>query len=332
MILTAVFIAIFTSFLATSLLGIVVLPVLKRLKVGQSIKEIGPKWHLSKNGTPTMGGILFIVGIVLGILFSYYFTQIAADSSSEFEICDLIRLWAGVFCSLGFAAIGFVDDYIKVVKRQNKGLSALQKTLLQFGVVISYFLTLMMNGCLSTTVDIPLIGPVNFGIFYYIISILGIYGVVNAVNLTDGVDGLASSVTAVYAIVFMLISNHLCFYTMNIFAAAMCGGCLGFLVWNFHPAKVFMGDTGSMFLGGMVVSLGFGLNQPILILVVGIIYVVEAMSVVIQVISFKLTGKRVFKMSPIHHHFEMCGWGEVKIVMVFSIITAIFGCLASFLV
>ena len=332
MILTAVFIAIFTSFLATSLLGIVVLPVLKRLKVGQSIKEIGPKWHLSKNGTPTMGGLLFIIGIILGILFAYYFTQISKDSLDDFESCDLIRLWAGVFCSLGLAAVGFVDDYIKVVRRQNQGLFAIQKTLLQFVIIISYFLTLMMNGCLSTIVDIPLVGSVNFGIFYYIISILGIYGVVNAVNLTDGVDGLASSVTAVYAIVFMLISNYLSFYTMNILAAALCGGCLGFLVWNFHPAKVFMGDTGSMFLGGMVVSLGFGLNQPILIIVVGIIYIVEAMSVVIQVASFKLTGKRVFKMSPIHHHFEMCGWGEVKIVMVCSIVTAIFGCLAKFFI
>ena len=332
MILMAVFIAILTSFLATSLLGIVILPILKRLKVGQSIKQIGPKWHMSKNGTPTMGGILFIIGIVLGIVFAYYFIQISKESLDDFESCDLIRLWAGVFCSLGLAIVGFVDDYIKVVRRQNQGLYAIQKTLFQFIIIISYFLTLMMNGCLSTVVEIPLVGSVNFGIFYYIISILGIYGVVNAVNLTDGVDGLASSVTAVYAIVFMLVSNYLSFYTMNIFAAALCGGCLGFLVWNFHPAKVFMGDTGSMFLGGMVVSLGFGLNQSILIIVVGIVYIVEAMSVVIQVASFKLTGKRVFKMSPIHHHFEMCGWGEVKIVMVFSIVTAIFGCLAKFLI
>ncbi len=332
MVLTASLLAIVVSFLTTALVGIIIIPILKRLKVGQSIKEIGPTWHANKNGTPTMGGVLFIIGIITGVVVAYGVLQMFADKLSVLDIKDLIRLWAGVFCSVGFGLIGLFDDYIKVVKKRNKGLSAIQKTLFQFIIVLVYFFTLVVNNCLSTVVDIPLFGLVDFGNFYYVISILGIYGVVNAVNLTDGLDGLASSVTAVYAIVFMIISNCLQFYTMNILSAALCGGCLGFLVWNFYPAKVFMGDTGSMFLGGMVVSLGFGTNQPILILIVGIIYIVEAMSVVIQVISFKTTGKRVFKMSPIHHHFEMCGWSEVKIVMVFSAVTAVFGCIAVLLI
>ncbi len=332
MVLTASLLAIVVSFLTTALIGIIIIPVLKKLKVGQSIKEIGPTWHANKNGTPTMGGVLFIIGIITGVVVAYGALQMFVDKLSVLDIKDLMRLWAGIFCSLGFGLIGLFDDYIKVVKKRNKGLSALQKTLFQFIVVLVYFFTLVINNCLSTVVDIPFFGSVDFGNFYYVISILGIYGVVNAVNLTDGLDGLASSVTAVYAIVFMIISNCLQFYTMNILAAALCGGCLGFLVWNFYPAKVFMGDTGSMFLGGMVVSLGFGTNQPILILIVGIIYIVEAMSVVIQVISFKTTGKRVFKMSPIHHHFEMCGWGEVKIVMAFSAVTAVFGCIAVLLI
>lgn len=332
MVLTASLLAILTSFFTTALIGIIIVPILKRLKVGQSIKEIGPIWHASKSGTPTMGGVLFIIGIIVAVVAAYGTLQMFSDHLIVLDIKDVMRLWSGIFCSVGFGLIGLVDDYIKVVKKRNKGLSAIQKTLFQFIVVLVYFFTLVINNCLSTVVDIPFFGQVNFGNFYYVISILGIYGVVNAVNLTDGVDGLASSVTAVYAIVFMIISNCLQFYTMNILAAALCGGCLGFLVWNFYPAKVFMGDTGSMFLGGMVVSLGFGTNQPILILIVGIIYIVEAMSVVIQVISFKTTGKRVFKMSPIHHHFEMCGWSEVKIVMAFSAVTAIFGCVAVLLI
>ena len=332
MVLTASVLAIVASFLTTALVGIIIIPILKRLKVGQSIKEIGPTWHASKSGTPTMGGILFIIGIIVGVVVAYGALQMFEDKLIVLDIKDLIRLWAGVFCSLGFGLIGLADDYIKVVKKRNKGLSAIQKTMFQFIFVLVYFFMLIVNNCLSTIVEMPLFGRVDFGNFYYVISILGIYGVVNAVNLTDGVDGLASSVTAVYAIAFMIISNCVQFYTMNILAAALCGGCLGFLIWNFYPAKVFMGDTGSMFLGGVVISLGFGVNQPILIIIVGIIYIVEAMSVVLQVISFKTTGKRIFKMSPIHHHFEMCGWSEVKIVMAFSAVTAIFGCIAVLLI
>ena len=202
----------------------------------------------------------------------------------------------------------------------------MQKTTFQLTIVILYFITLSINKCISTSVNIPFFGQVDFGIFYYIISVLGMYGIINAVNLTDGLDGLVSSVTAVYAIAFIIISNILKNIGINMVSCSLLGGCLGFLAWNFFPAKVFMGDTGSLFLGGLVASLGFGINEPVLILIVGIIYVIEAMSVVIQVTYFKLThGKRIFKMSPIHHHFEMSGYSEVKILCLFSTITAIFG-------
>ncbi len=321
---TSGLIAILLSFFTTSLLGILILPILKKLKCGQSIKEIGPTWHEYKSGTPTMGGILFIIGIIFAVLVSYFMLQ-SSEVSTVIDTQNSIRLWAGILCALGFGLIGLIDDYIKVIKKRNKGLSALQKTVLQFIIAITYFLTMMMSGSITTIVDIPFAGQIDFGWFYYIIGIFGIYGVVNAVNLTDGIDGLAGSVTAVYGIILMVMSSFLHMYTMHILAAALCGGCLGFLIWNFYPAKVFMGDTGSMFLGGLVVALGFGIDQPIFILIVGIVYIVEALSVVIQVISFKLTGKRVFKMSPIHHHFEMCGWSEVKIVSVFSLFTAVFG-------
>ncbi len=324
---TASLTALVISFLATVLIGSVTLPALRKFKIGQTTKEIGPTWHDSKNGTPTMGGIFFIGGIFLGICSACIILK-SSKNMLEYGLMDSIKLWAGVFCALGFGLIGFMDDYIKVVTKNNNGLTAIQKTVLQLIVTSGYFLTLYINNCLSTIVDIPFFGQVDFKIFYYIISFIGIYGMSNAVNLTDGIDGLASSVTAIYAIAFTLISNILFCQSMNILASALCGGCLGFLIFNFYPAKAFMGDTGSMFLGGAVTALGFGVGQPALILLVGIIYIIEPISVILQVISFKLTKKRIFKMSPIHHHFELSGWSEVKIVLVFSTITAVFSCIA----
>lgn len=320
-------VALTASFFSTVLLGSIMLPTLKRLKIGQITKTIGPTWHKSKNGTPTMGGLFLIAGIIFGIVCACFALK-SNENLFDFELLDSIKLWAGLFCAVGFGLIGFMDDYIKLIHKNNNGLSPLQKTSFQIIATLAYFLTMSLNGCLSTIVDIPFFGQVDFGNFYYLISIIGIYGMTNAVNLTDGIDGLASSVTAIYAMTFSLISSFLLCQSMNILAAALCGGCLGFLLFNFHPAKVFMGDTGSMFLGGMVVALGFGVGQPALILLVGIIYIIEAASVVLQVISFKLTKKRLFKMSPIHHHFEMIGWSEVKIVLVFCAITTGFSCIA----
>ena len=320
-------IALFTSFIATILLGIITLPTLKRLKINQIAKTIGPTWHSKKNGTPTLGGIFMATAIILGTILAGTALQ-ENNTIFDFTSIESTKIWAGLFCAMGFGLTGFLDDYIKVINKNNNGLSAIQKTILQFIVTATYFFIMSFNGCLSTLVDIPFFGQVDFGNFYYIISFLGIYGMANAVNLTDGLDGLASSVTAIYAIAFMLISSILICPSMNILASALCGGCIGFLFFNFYPAKVFMGDTGSMFLGGLVTALGFGIGQPALIILVGIIYIIEPISVILQVISFKLKKKRIFKMSPIHHHFEMKGWSEIKIVLIFSAITAIFSTIA----
>ena len=224
--------------------------------------------------------------------------------------------------------MGFIDDYIKVVKKRNLGLNVKQKLILQFLVAGAYLFSLWLSG-VGTSTLIPFIGSVDFGPAFWVLSALGIVAMVNAVNFTDGIDGLNASVTFFVAITFMVLSGIMSLYGMSIAAAAVAGGCLGFLVWNFNPAKVFMGDTGSLFLGGIVCALGFGVNLPILILFVGIIYLCEILSVVLQVSYFKAThGKRIFKMTPIHHHFEMCGWSEVKICVVFSVVTIVFGALS----
>ena len=199
---------------------------------------------------------------------------------------------------------------------------------MQFLIAAAYLACLYLSGDTSTMVIIPFIGQINLGLFYYPLAVLFIVFAVNAVNLTDGIDGLASSVTFVASIVFLIICSILSLTKMSLLAVSLAAGCLGFLVWNFHPAKVFMGDTGSMFLGGAVTALAFGIGNPVILVLVGIIYMVEALSVVLQVISFKTTGKRIFKMSPIHHHFELSGWSEVKIVLVFSGVTLLFGAIA----
>lgn len=326
---------IIVSFLLTYILGLVILPILKRLKAGQPVKNIGPVWHKPKTGTPTMGGIFLLVAIVstiIGSIFSVYLLKNSLNIK-PFKIDEMVRIYASIFCATGLGMLGFIDDFIKISRKNNNGLSPVQKTVFQLSMVVAYFLTLHLNGCINTIVYIPFFGQVDFKFYYYIISVLGMYGIINAVNLTDGLDGLVSSVTAIYAIAFIVITNVLQNIGMNLVACSLLGGCLGFLIWNFFPAKVFMGDTGSMFLGGLVASLGFGINEPVLILIVGIIYVIEALSVVIQVSYFKLTGgKRIFKMSPIHHHFEMIGYSETKIVILFCSITAIFGCIAISLV
>lgn len=313
------------AFGVTALLGFILIPALKRLHFGQTIREDGPTWHKKKQGTPTMGGLMFIGGILIAVIVGYlfsYFSDIAVFSISD------IKLWAGLIMALAFGFMGFMDDYIKVVKKRNLGLTAKQKLIMQLLIAVAYLSCIYLAGDHSTTVPLPFIGQLDLGIFYYPIMVFIIVGAVNAVNLTDGVDGLAGSVTFVVAVFFIILCSILSMAEMSLLATALAAGCLGFLVWNFHPAKVFMGDTGSMFLGGMVVALAFGIGNPILLLFVGIIYFVEALSVILQVISYKTTGKRIFKMSPIHHHFELCGWKETKIVFVFSLVTIVFGALA----
>lgn len=318
------------SFGITAILGKKVIPWLHKLKYGQTIKEIGPKWHEKKQGTPTMGGIMFIAGILISLIVClplYYFYQSSGAVASSYETESYwIRIIAGILMSVMFGAVGFLDDYIKVVKKQNDGLTPGQKMIFMTLIAGAFLATLAMSGDATVTTIPFFTHDVDVGFWFYPISLIMIVGFVNAVNLTDGIDGLCSSVTFFAAIIFIVIAGMHSMFGMSIFAASVAGGCLGFLVWNFFPAKVFMGDTGSLFLGGLFCALAYGLNMPILIPLVGIIYLCEAGSVMLQVAYFKAThGKRIFKMSPIHHHFEMSGWSEVKIVWVFSIITLLAG-------
>ena len=320
-------IAVLVSFLAAYLLGYPLIPLLKRLKFGQTIREEGPSWHKSKQGTPTMGGILIAIGVILGVVFAMGASAVIDDGlKQEFgSAISFTKLFAGLGLAIVMGIIGFIDDYIKVVKKRNLGLTASQKTVLQALGCATYLISLALAGLKTTW--IPFVGKVSvvsgWGIIFWPIAFFFIYGFTNAVNLTDGLDGLASSVTLVVSVAFMLMAGSLQMLGTNIIASALAGALVGFLTWNWHPAKIFMGDTGSMFLGGMVVALAFMIDRPIYLMLAGIIYLIEALSVVLQVFWFKKTGKRLFKMSPIHHHFEKCGWSEVKIVIVFSIITLI---------
>lgn len=317
------------AFLLSSVIGVWLIPFLHKLHYGQTILDIGPAWHKSKQGTPTMGGIMFIIGSILACAAGWCTIAFSAQGLVDASSHGTFYLVGGFLMALGFGVIGFLDDYIKVVKKRNLGLKAWQKSAAQLLVAVIYLIAEQIFAP-NDLLWIPFAGEFSIGWFYYPLMLFIIIGAVNAVNLTDGVDGLAASVTMVAAMGFMLIAAIQSFTQMDLMAAALAGGCLGFLVWNFHPAKVFMGDTGSMFLGGMVVALAFGLRKPVLLLFIGIVYVVETMSDIIQIGSVKLTGKRVFKMAPIHHHFEMCGWSEVKIVVVFSAVTAL-GCLIAVL-
>ncbi len=320
------FAAALAAFAVSAVSGKFLIPFLRKIKFGQTIKDIGPVWHKNKQGTPNMGGFMFIIGSAAGILIGYLIYR--AGGGAPLGSVGGVKLFGGLGLALGCGFIGFLDDYIKDVKKQNLGLRAKQKLALQLVVAVAYLAAVYLAGDTSTVVIIPFIGQLDLGIFYYILAVLFILFISNAVNLTDGIDGLAGSVTFVVCLAALVMAGLLQQNGMGLYSAALAGGILGFLIYNFYPAKVFMGDTGSMFLGGSVLALGFGLNLPVLIAVFGIIYVIEALSVILQVISFQTTGKRIFKMSPIHHHFEMCGWSEKKIVGVFSLVTLV-GCVIS---
>lgn len=325
-----------SGLLVSFLLGFVVIPYLHKLKFGQTILDIGPKWHKNKQGTPTMGGILIFVGTAVGIAVGIATALLSKNSKLIAEIKGGVKgnfLWAGLCLAIGMGLIGFIDDYIKVVKKRNLGLTARQKTALQLLVSAGYLASLALSGMSSTW--IPFVGEVDilhgFGLIFWVIALFFIYGFTNAVNLTDGIDGLAASVTTVVSCTFMLLAGFLRFYGTNVFAAALAGAAVGFFIWNSHPAKVFMGDTGSMFLGGAVVALSFGIGRPILLILAGLVYLLEALSVILQVAYYKKTKKRLFKMSPIHHHFELSGWSEEKIDFIFSFVTLIVCVLAAVL-
>ncbi len=316
------------SFIIAFLSGFVLIPWLRKLKFGQTILDIGPAWHKSKQGTPVMGGIMFIVSTIVSVACVLVTDHLMGGNlfASEHIMPDQlkVKLVAGVILSIGLGLVGFADDYIKVVKKRNLGLTEIQKTIPQVIIIVAYLVALYANGL--TFIQIPFVGAVDLKWFFWIFGICVIYGAVNAVNFTDGVDGLCASVTSVTAISFCIAALMTKFFGISILAAGLAGGCLGYLIWNYYPSKVMMGDTGSMFLGGMVVALAFAIDCPIILVLFGIIYVIEALSDVIQIGYFKVThGKRIFKMAPIHHHFEMCGWKERKIVTVFSLVNMI-GC------
>ena len=315
-------ITILCAFVLGVLLGKVFVPMLRALKAGQSIREIGPKWHSGKQGTPTMGGIIFICASALCLLTG--FRGLLAG--------DLDHLFVFLL-ALAFGAIGFVDDFVKVKLKRNLGLTALQKLVLQLAVAALFLLALRWHGSLTDDLYVPFFNVtfhVNW-VVYLIFAVFVIVGCVNAVNLTDGIDGLASGVTIPVMIYFTAISMAYGKMNLALFPAALTGGLFAFLCYNFHPAQVFMGDTGSLFLGGAVCGMAFALDMPLVLIPVGFIYIMETVSVILQVGYFKLThGKRIFKMTPIHHHFEMCGWKEEKIFGVFVSVTAILCILAYF--
>lgn len=309
----------------TALLGRWLIPFLHKLHFGQTIREVGPSWHKNKQGTPTMGGLMFIIGIVTAMLAC----GPVAGSMGYFDTSvTQVRVFGGVAMALAYGAIGFMDDYIGVVKKRNLGLTERQKLVLQFAVAAAYLASLALAGD-DTSTTIPFIGRIDLGPGYYILAAVLLVGLVNAVNFTDGIDGLNTTVTFFAFLSMALCAGVLSMWGLSILGIASAAACVGFLIWNFHPAKVFMGDTGSLFLGGMVGALAFGLDMPILLLPIGLVYWAEILSVVLQVTYFKAThGKRLFRMSPIHHHFEMGGWSEVKICGVFGLVSLLGGALA----
>lgn len=322
------------AFAVTAVMGPVFIPWLHKLKFGQEIREEGPSWHQKKSGTPTMGGIMFIFGIGISVIVATVIFAAAGNLNSDTAKCIVLFVIA-----LMFGIVGFIDDYIKVVKKRNLGLSAKQKFLLQLFFAVIYVIALKCMGRLDTEILIPFTHfRWEMPVWLYVPFILFVVvGVVNAVNLTDGLDGLATSITAVVALFFIIVSFVIFKAIGNtVFSAALLGGMLGFLIYNRYPAKVFMGDTGSLFLGACVALMGIDLKMPIFLIIVGFVYFFETLSVIMQTTYFKYTrkkygeGRRIFKMTPIHHHFEMCGWNEKKIVAVFTAVTALLCVIAWF--
>ena len=298
------------GFLIVIILGPIFIQMLARFKFGQTVRDEGPQSHLAKNGTPTMGGVMMIVAILI--------TGLTRATISK-------GLIVGLICIVGFGFVGFLDDFIKIKMKRSLGLKAYQKIILQFALALYIAYYQYSASPSATQLVIPFTNHIiNLGIWYIPFMMIFIIGTVNAVNLTDGLDGLASGVTLIVSCFFVLFAVSISNSDVAILAAATAGACLGFLGFNSYPAKVFMGDTGSMALGGAVVAFATLTNSPLIIIIVGFIYLAEALSVMIQVTYFKLTnGKRIFKMAPLHHHFEQCGWPETRVVFVFWIVTVV---------
>ncbi|MGN0435083.1 MAG: phospho-N-acetylmuramoyl-pentapeptide-transferase [Wujia sp.] len=303
-----IIIPVLIAFGISVILSPIIIPFLKKLKFGQFVREEGPESHLKKSGTPTMGGLIILFSIII---------------SSLFYIKEYPQIIPVLFATLGFGLVGFLDDYIKVVMKRSMGLTPLQKMIGQFLVTAVFGYYIYEHTDLGTEMIIPFTGDrVDIGWLYFPLMFCVMLGTANGANFTDGLDGLASSVTVLIATFFTVAAIGLGSGVAPICCATV-GALLGFLVYNVYPARVFMGDTGSLALGGFVASTAYVLQMPLIILIVAFIYFAEVLSVIIQVTYFKKTGKRVFKMAPIHHHFELCGWPETKVVSIFSIITAV---------
>lgn len=319
-------IALLTGFVVSILAAELLIPMLVRMKAGQSIREVGPKWHMTKQGTPTMGGLAFITALIVAQI-----VIIAAPIPGKGDVHWQALLTLTVFAAI-FGFIGFLDDYVKVKKHQNLGLTAIQKLVLQIAAAVVFLSLLRKMGYISSELFIPYAKcwvSLNW-ILYMIIGAVAIVGCVNSVNLTDGVDGLATGVTIPVCLFFAVAGAVRGNFSVMVFALALLGGLMGFLIFNFNPAKVFMGDTGSLFLGGAVAAMAFILDMPLILIPVGIVYICEAMSDIIQVSYFKLSGgKRIFRMAPLHHHFEMGGWKERKVFAVF-VLASCLGCIVGY--
>lgn len=316
--MSGVLITALASAVFTGAIGYLLLPMLRALKAGQSIREIGPTWHNYKAGTPMMGGLMFIFGTIVCLGLNIPFME-------DYTVFYALAL------ALCFGFIGFLDDFTKAKYKRNLGLTSAQKAMLQMAVSAVFLYAMYRSGKMDTHLYIPF-WNVKFDlhpIVYIFFAMFVMVGSVNAVNLTDGVDGLCASVTIPVMVFFAAACVALKRFDLALLPAALVGGLIAYLFYNWHPAKVFMGDTGSLFLGGVVATMAFALEMPLILILVGFVYIIETLSVILQVTYFKLThGKRLFKMSPIHHHFEMCGWKEEKIVLTFAAVSAVMCLLA----
>ena len=306
------------SFVITMILGLIIVPILKKLKVGQIERDDGPESHLKKQGTPTMGGIIIMLGIIIVTIIAYIYY-----SNSDVAIAKNLIPILGL--TIGFGVIGFIDDFKKLVLKNTKGLKPSLKMLGLLIISVIYVMYLIKGLNLGTDTYIPILKQyINIPVFAYIpFAIFVILATTNAVNLTDGIDGLSSSVCTIIITCLTIIATTLGVKEIIVFGAIVIGAVLGFLIFNIHPAKVFMGDTGSLFLGGVISGIALYLKMPLILIVIAIIPVIETLSVIIQVVYFKKTGKRIFKMAPIHHHLELSDWRENQVVMLFSVITLV---------
>ena len=305
------------SFFISVILGIIIIPILKKLKVGQIERDDGPKSHLKKQGTPTMGGIIFIIGTIITIIGTYIFLM----ANNQLDLAN--KLIPMTILMLGFGLIGFIDDFKKLVLKNTKGLKPSYKMIGLLIISVAYVIYLVKGLNLGTDIYIPFIKTyIQMPIFIYLpFVIFVILGTTNAVNLTDGIDGLASSVCVIIITTLVILGVTLGVAEVSIFGSCIIGAVLGFLMFNLHPAKVIMGDTGSLLLGGVISGLALYLKMPLILVIIALIPVLETLSVMIQVAYYKKTGKRIFKMAPLHHHFELSGWNENKVVIVFSLVT-----------